>query len=273
MILPSAAAWASDEAWRFTHARPLSEAVPALGDPAAIQGHVLQFRDDRMKGPRPFDCEGLVTETLSLPAEGLFEGGLTAPAARSAVFLGLDAGPYRVRRVACHRDGGDIGFDFVEADPETWLVALDGRIWALSRAPGAKAAAEAPEGRVQRLLEAHFSSDRAFLPQPLEAKSAWLSPRLRAAIRRYFAQSRPTDEVPPIDSDPFTNSQDPLTHFAVGAARIDGESAHVPVRIAGPPGDIRLDYVMLRQAEGWMLDDIVLVHPDARGLRTILEND
>lgn len=273
IFLPSAGASAQDESWRFTHARPLSDEVPAVGDPASIQGRVLRFHPDRLEGPHPFGCEALVSEMLSAPAEGLFEGGLSEPAARSAAFLGLGPGPYRIRRIACDLKGGDVGFDLVEADPETLLVALDGRIWTLSRAPGARAAADAPEGRVQRLLEAHFSGDRGFLPQALENKSAWLSPRLRAAVRRYFSQPRPGDEVPPIDTDPFTHSQDPLTHFAVGAAQVQGMHARVRVRIAGPPGGIRLDYALVLEGESWQLDDIFLVDQDSRGLRATLEHD
>lgn len=267
------AAPAADEIWRFTHARKLAPDIPALDDPASLQGQPLRFTATGLEGPAPFACTRGRTDFATVPAEGLFEGGLTAPVAHSAGFLGLGAGPYRLRRLTCAASDADIGFDFVEADSDTLLVALDGRIWTLSRAPGAGAPAETPEGRIQRLLEFHFASAGSFTAETIAAKTAWLSAPLRAAARIYFARPRPADEVPPIDGDPFANTQDPLTHFAVGTARVSGAHAVVPVRVATARGPMGLDYHLVRESGGWMLDDIFLTGDAGSSLRRILEQD
>ena len=74
------------------------------------------------------------------------------------------------------------------------------------RSAGAFAPDSAPAGIVQRLLESHFAGDMGFDATTAASKRAWLTDALRTRIARYFAKSRPSDDVPPIDGDPFTDS-------------------------------------------------------------------
>ena len=256
--------------WRFTHSMSFTgpEAQPQP-DAAELTGKTIRIGPRKTSAPHPFTCESAKWETLQAPAEGLFEGAIPEPMKENLQALGIARLPATIRRVTCSNGG----FDFIEADKDTWLTALDYRIWSLSNTPGAHAKADAPEGVVQALLEAHFSADRGFLQPLLANKTRWLSTGLLKAIGLYFAKTRPQDEVPPIDGDAFTDSQEPPTRFSVGKAKVDGEKATVVVRFADAWSAKRLRYRLVRQDEAWKVDDILSEAPDARGLRDILEHD
>jgi hypothetical protein len=256
--------------WRFTHSMALTGPDPQPPpDRTGLTGRVARIGPQRFDAPSPFTCESATWEVRQVPAEGLFEGALPAPAAAHAQALGIARLPATLRRVTC----SNAGFDFVEADEDTLLTVLDARIWSLSNTPGTRARPEAPEGVVQALLEAHFSADRGFLPPLLANKTRWLSAALLEAIATYFARVRPRDEVPPIDGDAFTDSQEPPTRFAVGEADVDGKKADVVVRFADAWSARRLTYRLVREADHWKVDDIRSDAPNDRGLREILEQD
>lgn len=258
------------DTWRFTHAMSMSGPWPPVADPAGLQGRSLQFKAGQLLGAAPFACEPAQLEILdTVPAKGLFEGVLAAPADSTARNLGLQAPPYTLRRVTCP----NAGFDFVQADAETLLVALDARVWTLSNAPGTRASADSPEFAVQALLESHFGSDRGFLPASLAPKSVWLSTAMNAAIRTYFSRPRPQDEVPPINGDAFTDSQEGPTRFAVGSAQVQMGRAQLWVRFADGWTGKRLKYQLVRENAGWRVDDIGGEKQGERSLRQILETD
>jgi hypothetical protein len=263
----------AETSWRFTHSMAFTGPEPQPPkDKTGLTGRSLRIDDGKLIAPHPFTCESAKWETLQAPAEGLFEGALAAPAKEAAQALGIVTLPATLRRVTC----SNAGFDFIQADDETLLTALDHRIWSLSNTPGTRAKADAPEGVVQSLLEAHFAADRGFLPRLVANKNRWMSTALRKAIATYFAKPRPQDEVPPIDGDAFTDSQEGPTRFAVGAARSeDGNQkrAEVVVRFADAWSTKRLTYALVREPAGWKVDDIRSEAPDARGLRDILEHD
>lgn len=273
LLLFSACAQAQPvESWRFTHAMSMTGPWPVPApEPGGLQGRGLQFEPDRLLGAEPFACAPARMELLQdVPAEGLFEGTLDAPAKDTARQLGLKAAPYTLRRVTCP----NAGFDFVQVDAETLLVALDERVWTLSNAPGTRASADSPEFVVQALLETHFSGDRGFLPALLAPKVPWLSTAMNKAMGTYFARSRPKDEVPPINGDAFTDSQEGPTRFAVDTATSsDKKRAEVRVRFADGWSQKQLKYVLVREKKAWRVDDIQGEAQSGRSLRQILEHD
>ncbi|MFN3985085.1 MAG: hypothetical protein ACK4KV_06335 [Rhodocyclaceae bacterium] len=86
-----------------------------------------------LRGPGALVCEHASVERLELPAEGLFEGNLPPPAEGAAAALGLTRFPVVAWRITCANGG----FDFLHRDETTLLLALDNRVWWLSRVASA----------------------------------------------------------------------------------------------------------------------------------------
>ncbi len=245
--------------WRFTHAQaaPWDPENPLGPD---LRGAVINISAETFQGPTHLRCEPFEVPAefarLNLPAEGLFEGGLPAPAQTSAQILGLAHFPVATTRVACT----NASFDLHQVDAYTLLIGLDNRVWTLSRTAGTESATNVDgkaAGRVQLLLEAHFSGDMGFLPDALLPKSTFFSRDLNKAMAAYFAAQRPDDEVPPINGDPFTDSQEYPTRFTVLQARGDETHATAEVVFASAWTTYPLVYRLVREADGWKLDDIV----------------
>lgn len=238
--------------WRVFLVQP----APWLGKggtaPAALPvGARLRLRADGIEGPAPLACTRGRSEALMTPPEGLFQGQLDAPQAQ-ALALGLATGARPGLRIDCSSGS----WDFHAADADTLLFALDGRLYSLSRAAGALAAAAAPEAAVQALLERHFAGNRGFSIDAWSALREALSGGLWLAVEAYAAAPWPADEVPPINGDPLTDSQEPPTRFAVGAARLEGLRTEVPVRFADAYGERRLVYRLLQEDGRWRVQDL-----------------
>lgn len=250
--------------WRFTHGVSAPWGAPLAGS-ANMTGRTLRLASRAMMGPAPLDCGNARLEDTAYPAEGLFQGNLPAPAQAAARALGMAKFPVAGLRVTC--DKGI--FEFHQADADTLLLGLDNQIWALSRAAGALAAATSPEATVERLLERHFSGDMGFTPQSIRGKAGWLSNRLRQRLAKYFARPASADEVPAIDGDPFTYSQEYPVRFAVGKAGVIAGSARVPVRFADGYRDRVVTYVLARDGAEWKVDD--LSYEDGASLGRLLK--
>jgi len=242
-----------DVGWRVVRTSDAPWAHPTSHDRAqSLVGRILTFHSDSVDGIDVLNCGHVRYEATRYPVEGLFQGKLPAPAVRSGRALGI-AGP----TVAGFRLNCDTGvFEFHHVDADTLLLGLDNRVFTLSRAPGALARADAPEGRVQRLLESHFSGDMAFIPAGVEAKRRWLSARLAGRIAGYFARAVPEAEVPDINGDPFTDSQEYPVRFAVGKAVVAGGVAEVPVHFYAAERDRAVVYRLSREHGEWRLDDL-----------------
>lgn len=246
---------ALEGAWRIaqSQAAPWAKAdlsITKLSDRSVI------LRADRLQGPGVLNCAHAMTEPTAYPAEDLFQGNLPAPAAQVAQALGITRFPVNGVRLRC-----DTGvFEFHQVDADTLLLGLDNRVLTLSRAPGALAAANTPEGRVQRLLETHFSGDMRFDPAGVVPKLRWLSARLKQHIAAYFYRPQRTDEAPAINGDVFTDSQEYPTRFAVGKAIITNNKAQVPVRFADGFRESTITYVLLREQSQWQVDDVLYAH-------------
>jgi hypothetical protein len=226
-------------------------------------GKAVSFKADSVEGPGVLRCGHAVRETTNFPAESLFQGNLPAPAEQAAQALGIAHLPVTGVSVSC--DSGI--FEFHHVDAENLLLALDNQILTLSHSPGTLASAASPEGRVQRLLEAHFGGDMGFMPANLKGQRIWFSQTLNEAVSRYFDRPTSADEVPAIDGDPFTDSQEYPQRFTVGTARVSDGKADVPVRLSDAFRERSVIYVMRHEGGSWHLDDLRLASDETlRGL-------
>lgn len=253
----SSAAQANDLAgtWRLERA----VIAPWVGDNAApIQkwvGKKIEFKETNVKGPGPLACANARYEATSMPAEGLFQGVLPESAEAAAHFVGIAKFPVEGVSLTC-----DTGiFEFHKAG-NAMLFALDNVVWTLDRSPGAFASKNSPSGVVYSFLEAHFNGDMGFDEKTVAAKQKWLSHALKKKIVAYFAQAFPEDEVPPIDGDPFTDSQEYPTRFSVGEASVPGKKAEVPVDYSDGFRVRRSVILLVKDGARWRLDDLKYDH-------------
>lgn len=248
--------------WRIVHGRaaPWVAVDGPRPDTRAWIGSRVSYHADRVEGPAAFACNDARYEFDARRIEGLFQGNLRDPRADAAQ-LGVTVDTVPSISLSCDRGL----FDLHRAAPDTVLVALDNVIWTLDRSPGALASGGTPEAAVQLLLEAHFAGDMGFVPDAIGNKRGWLDDDLAERIDRYFAQPFPPDEVPPINADPFTDTQEYPTLFSVGRARIDiaKGTAEVPVRFGDGHRARSVRYLMRQRGDRWLLDDIRYEH-DAR---------
>jgi Protein of unknown function (DUF3828) len=228
------------------------DAVRKATSPTELLGARVQFLPTRVDGAAALRCGNARYTATNVPAGGLFQGNLPAPASRAAAEIGLRESAIRGISLTCDRGL----FEFHVADQTTVLVALDNVIWTLSRAAGALADSVSPAGVVQRLLEQHFASGLAFDSANVLSKSAFLSDSLRVSSLRYLAIPPSPDEAPVIDGDPFTYTQEYPTRFAVGAASVRGTLASVPVRFADAYSQRVLTYRLQRTAGTWRVADV-----------------
>lgn len=240
--------------WRISRvaAAPWAPADGARPKLRPWLGRSVTFQRDALHGPGALHCGHAVLEPTRYPAAGLFQGNLPAPAATSAQALGITGLSLAGVRLACTSGV----FEFHRVDADTLLLGLDNQVLTLSRAPGALAPADAPEGRVQGLLEAHFSADMGFSAAAVKTKRAWLSGRLQQRIAEYLARPATVDAVPAVDGDPFIDSQEYPPRFAVGKAVVANGVAEVPVRFADGFRDRTVVYRLLREGGAWQVDDL-----------------
>jgi hypothetical protein len=123
-----------------------------------------------------------------------------------------------------------------------------------------RAPAASPGGSVQSFYAFHMAHGMGFSPEAVSRRAEWLSPDLVAACRRYFSRPSSPDEVPPIDGDPFTDSQEYPTGFKVEKVRMAGGVATVAVSFSGPEGRKGSVHLALVQAKGaWLVNDVLYV--------------
>ena len=239
--------------WRVFRVQPAPWLAPnAWPPPAALQlGDRVRLQAQGIDGPKPLACTKGAVEALDTPADGQFQGNLTLPADQAQT-LGLPAGLRPGLRVNCSSGS----WDFHAADPETLLFALDLRIYSLSRAPGALAPAGSPAAAVQTLLEQHFAGTRAFSREAWAPLREGLCGGLLAAVEAYFETSWPEDEVPPVNGDPLSDSQEPPARFAVGEAQFVGAQAEVPVRFADAHREHITTFLLQREQGAWKVCDL-----------------
>ena len=146
-----AAPYRTFAAWRLVITRPAPWVEAANGTDLRLLCQSLQLDKEGLTGPSPLNCTQADIETVQVPAEGLFEGGLPAPAEARARALGFTRLPVETLRLTC----ANAAFDLHRVDGDTLLLALDNRIWTLSSTPGTDLAASVPAdpaALVQRFL-------------------------------------------------------------------------------------------------------------------------
>ncbi|MEQ1929940.1 MAG: DUF3828 domain-containing protein [Parvularculaceae bacterium] len=241
-------------AWRITHGVVAPWTVDApVGE--ALIGARVSFSRTSVKAPAPIGCRNAAFDPTDMPPEGLFQGGLPEPAQQHARSLGFAEGSVKGVSLSC--DSGL--WEFHRADADTTLFALDNVIWTLSRAYGTGARRGSPESVVEALLEFHFNHDAGFTEETAAARKKWLSKTLNARIDAYFARDFPVDEVPPIDGDPFTDTQEYPTRFAVRKGETKAGVSSVPVDFADGYSKKRIIY-RLTYGGGWRVDDLAYDH-------------
>ena len=255
-------AWAPQSAWRFERSvlapwAPARVRVPPAKD---LAGQSLRFTERDVVGPSPLACAQAGYEFIASPAEGMFQGNLPSPAKAAARKLGVRQLPVLSMRVSC--DGGVFDYHLISQD--TMLLGLDSIVWTLARA----APDESPESVVLDLMRVHLSHDMRFDSASVARKRAHLTRGLRNVIAGYFHRPLPAGEVPPIDGDPFTDSQEYPARFALGRARLDGARAAVPVRWQDDSRSWVVEVLLLKEGGRWRVDD--LNYGRAEGLRVLL---
>jgi hypothetical protein len=202
-------------------------------------------------GPAPLRCAGARHQFIRLPAEGLFEGQLPAPAGAAAARLGLPASGGVTQRITCANGGFDLHHD---GAGRAWL-GLDGRVLAWQRS----AAATSPEATVQALLLQHFAGDMAWTPAAIEARSPWMARAFADRLRHWLDMAGRADEPPEFNGDPLTDSQEAPESFTLAAARVRGDRAEVQVRYSGPgPAQWQVTLLLRRLDGRWLVDGVRL---------------
>jgi hypothetical protein len=224
-------------------------------DRSAWLGATLEFSHARFAAPQGLGCDTPSYEAHPRPPQGLFQGGLDEgpeDAAKLAASLALTRPDTPSVTLTC--DSGV--FDLHWATPQALMLAVDNVIWVLDRSPGALAASDTPEAAVQQLLETHYAGDLGFVPDSVEPKRKFLSVGLLERIAAYFAAPFPTDEPPPINGDPFTNSQDYPVLFSVGTAATSNDTAEIAVRYDDGYRPRSVVFLLRREASQWRIDDL-----------------
>ena len=216
--------------------------------PAMAKGTLMRLAPGTMEGPAPLRCANAVHEFVRVPAEGLFEGNLPAPAQRSAEAMGL---PERLvtQRVACNNGSFDI---HRAADGRAW-IGLDNAVLRWERA----SIAASPEATVQLFLIAHFAGGMALSRESIDVQRARLTDALVAKFTRWFARTASSDEVPDLNGDPFTDSQESPESFELARATVRGERAEIMVTYRDA-ADARypVRFQLARVKGAWRIDEV-----------------
>ncbi len=127
---------------------------------------------------------------------------------------------------------------------------------------------ETPVSVVRYLLTDHFKHDMGFTKASVARKAKWLTADFLKQLNAELDKPSNPDEVPAIDGDPFTDSQEYPKRFVVGNSEIRGDVTRIPVIFTGN-GRRRTVAAKLRKTPaGWRVDD--LVYEDGRTLRGLL---
>jgi hypothetical protein len=249
--------------WRITRSvvAPWTDETGA-GAPSLAVGSTVTFTRSLVAGPHPVGCRLARYEQTEVPTEGLFQGaGISA---NDAISLGLAGEKFEGVSVTC--DGGV--FEYHRASENSFVFALDNRIWTLDRSPGTKASAGAPEGVVQRFLEAHFAGDMGFWPSAIDSKRGYFTKALNEKMNAYFGRITDPDEAPEINGDPFTDSQDYPARFSVRSDDKTTPGVLAPVEFSQAFSRRTVGFSLKREGGRWLIDD--LLFEDNISLATLL---
>ena len=126
-----------------------------------------------------------------------------------------------------------------------------------------------PQAVVRQLFADHFMHDMGFTRATVARKRAWLTPDLNQQIDAYFRRPTSPDEAPVINGDPFTNTQEYPSAFAVGASAQNAGKTNVPVVMTIGPNRRTVQVQLVLQGSRWLVDD--LTYEDGMTFRTLLK--
>ncbi len=90
-------------------------------------------------------------------------------------------------------------------------------------------------------------------------------------VTAYFARPAKPDEVPSINGDPFTDSQEYPTGFSLGVPMIERDQATVAVELAMEPKKRLVSVRLHHKRDRWLVTD--LIYEDGGTLRQLLQAD
>ncbi|MBB6095959.1 hypothetical protein HNQ60_004850 [Povalibacter uvarum] len=220
--------------------KPLSPAMPA--------GTPMKVTPTALDGPAPLKCTGANHTFIRTSAEGLFEGNLPAPAEESAKRLGLPEGVI-TQRISCSNGSFDV---HRAPDGRAW-IGLDNAVLLWDRT----SIAASPEAIVQLLLIQHMSGNMALSRESVASQREWLSARIVEQFDGWFTRTAGNDEVPELNGDPYTDSQESPESFELSAASVKGNEAEVTVTFRDA-ADARypVQYLLSRVDGTWRVDDL-----------------
>lgn len=125
-----------------------------------------------------------------------------------------------------------------------------------------------PAAVVRALFADHFKHEMGFTKASVARKAKWLTADFLQRLNTELERPSSPDEVPNIDGDPFTDSQEYPTKFTVGKPSTVGGAAKVPVTLTGNGRRTTIFAILHHGQDGWQVDDIV--YQDGRTLRSYL---
>lgn len=255
--------WQPQERWLIESGRVAPWAKPGTTalENAGLAGQAILVEGKAVTAPHPLACEQAQHTFIVMPAEGLFEGGLPVPAGRAARALGMPSMPVLTWRMTCQNGS----FDYHLVSKQGVLFGLDHVVWRVRRTN----LELSPEAAVLELLRQHMTRNMAFTKGSAARKASLLTQSLTKAIAGYFARPVPRDEVPVINGDPFTNSQEYPSSFTVGAVLRVGSRATVAVRFDEEGRSKMVEYRLQLSGTTWLVDD--LHYPDGVTFRGLLK--
>lgn len=255
--------WQPQERWLIESGRVAPWAKPGTTvlENAGLEGQAILVEGKVVTAPHPLACELVEHAFIVMSAEGLFEGGLPAPAGPAARALGMPSLPVLTWRMTC-RNGS---FDYHLWSKQGALLGLDHVVWRVRRT----SLELSPEAAVLELLRQHITRDMAFTKGSAGRKASMLTESLTRAIASYFARPVSPDEAPVINGDPFTNSQEYPSGFTVGSVLRAGSRATVPVRFDEGGRYKVVEYRLQLSGTTWRVDD--LHYPDGATFRGLLK--
>ncbi len=134
--------------------------------------------------------------------------------------------------------------------------------------PEARTQQEKAAAVVEEFYAYHFTHDMAFTRENVEARKKWLSRRLYRGLLAEFGRRKNSDEVPRIDGDPFTDSQEYPTGYRIDGAKPAGSGYRVTVKLKWPTEERVIEVDVLQHKGRWELDD--LRYGGRRSLRAFL---
>jgi len=146
----------------------------------------------------------------------------------------------------------------------TVTVATLSSVFAQSNTPNS-----ALTDQVTAFYRFHFTHDMAFTREAVKTRAAWFTPELLKICASYFASPAVTDQVPIIDGDPFTDSQEYPNGFEIGIPKQFRSTALVPVTFRWSDGrKVSLSVAVVMQNRKWLINDFK--YPDGSSLRSLI---